>query len=307
MNGAAVEAITALAALERLRQEAAGLRFHQEPGIEETAAEVLDALRSPARDLVSTPLPAVTDLLDGGLRPSDMLVLAGRPGVGKSLFASQWARHAARQGTGVLLISREMSRQSVVERLLIQESGVAAGRVRRRALAASDFAALDVAAETLARWPLEIRTLTPTAEAIAAELRASQGRQPTRLLIVDHLQLLDAAPKPRDRRLEVEHVSRGLKLLALERRVSVLALSSVSRAGERTGVARAPVLSDLRESGAIEHDADIVIFLWRPDEEVPAQVECHVRKARYGRLGSVPLLCLAGRLVFSECSTRDEG
>jgi len=306
MNEARVETIAELGALEALRQEAAGLRPEAPAPTLGTAIEaLLPVLREPLPVGTGSPWPGLTRILGDGVRPGEMVLIGGRPGVGKSALAAQWAAWYAEHGVPVLFASLEMGVGAITTRILVQHSGVAASHIRRHALTDPEWAVLTASADRMRAWSLEIETGARTAEAIGRCLRASQHRQGTQVLFLDYLQLVEAAPRPRDRRIEVEHVSRALKLAAVECGVAVIALSSVVRP-ERSLGPRPPSLADLRESGALEHDCDFALFLWRPDPEIPQVVECVVRKARDAALGSLPLYFLGERLLFVEQSDREE-
>ena len=213
------------------------------------------------------------DKLFWGLRGGDLLVLAARPGVGKTSFALNLATNAAKSGTSVALFSLEMGANQLVQRILCAEARVNLGRLRQGDLSEGDWNAIMNAATTLSGLDLSI---DDTPGLTLLEMRAKARRQlhdkKQGLIIVDYLQLMQPPASRRDgnRAVEVAEISRGLKVLAKELNVPVLALSQLSRAVEMRGSKR-PQLSDLRESGSIEQDADIVMFIDRSMDEVEAE------------------------------------
>ena len=213
------------------------------------------------------------DKLFWGLRGGDLLVLAARPGVGKTSFALNLATNAAKSGASVALFSLEMGANQLVQRILCAEARVNLGRLRRGDLDEGNWNAIMNAATTLSGLDLSI---DDTPGLTLLEMRAKARRQlrdkKQGLIIVDYLQLMQPSTSRRDgnRAVEVAEISRGLKVLAKELNVPVLALSQLSRAVEMRGSKR-PQLSDLRESGSIEQDADIVMFIDRSMDEVEAE------------------------------------
>ncbi len=213
------------------------------------------------------------DKLFWGLRGGDLLILAARPGVGKTSFALNLATNAAKSGTSVALFSLEMGANQLVQRILCAEARVNLGRLRQGDLSEGDWNAIMNAATTLSGLDLSI---DDTPGLTLLEMRAKARRQlrdkKQGLIIVDYLQLMQPPASRRDgnRAVEVAEISRGLKVLAKELNMPVLALSQLSRAVEMRGSKR-PQLSDLRESGSIEQDADIVMFIDRSMDEVEAE------------------------------------
>jgi replicative DNA helicase len=228
-----------------------------------------------------------------GLQRSDLVILAARPSVGKTALALNIAVNAARKGHPVALFSLEMSAPQLTLRMLCSEARVNAQKMRTARLAAEDWAALVNAVSSLEQTPIYVDD-TPSASLI--EIRAKARRllrdKPTGLIIVDYLQLM--APQGRrgeNRQVEIAEMSRGLKILAKELNVPVLALSQLSRAVEQRQDKR-PMLSDLRESGAIEQDADVVMFIHRDnqDPEWKGEAEIIVAKHRNGPTDNIPLV-----------------
>ena len=213
------------------------------------------------------------DKLFWGLRGGDLLILAARPGVGKTSFALNLATNAAKSGAAVAMFSLEMGANQLVQRILCAEARVNLGQLRAGNLKEGDWNAIMNAAATLSGLELYIDD-TPGLSLL--EMRAKARRQlrdkKKGLIIVDSLQLMQPPSTRRDgnRAVEVAEISRGLKVLAKELDMPLLALSQLSRAVEMRGTKR-PMLSDLRESGSIEQDADIVMFIDRSMDEVEAE------------------------------------
>lgn len=216
---------------------------------------------------------ADVDKLFWGLRGGDLLILAARPGVGKTSFALNLATNAAKSGASVAFFSLEMGANQLVQRVLCAEARVNLGQLRAGNLQEGDWNAIMNAAATLSGLDLYIDD-TPGLSLL--EMRAKARRQlrdkEKGLIIVDYLQLMQPPSIRRDgnRAVEVAEISRGLKVLAKELNMPVLSLSQLSRAVEMRGSKR-PQLSDLRESGSIEQDADIVMFIDRSMDEVEAE------------------------------------
>lgn len=215
------------------------------------------------------------DKLFWGLRGGDLLILAARPGVGKTSFALNLATNAAKSGAAVALFSLEMGANQLVQRILCAEARVNLGQLRQGKLSEGDWNAIMNAAATLSGLELYIDD-TPGLSLL--EMRAKARRQlrdkEKGLIIVDYLQLMQPPSNRRDgnRAVEVAEISRGLKVLAKELNMPLLALSQLSRAVEMRGTKR-PMLSDLRESGSIEQDADIVMFIDRSMDEMEGEQE----------------------------------
>ena len=206
------------------------------------------------------------DELTSGLQPSDLIIVAGRPSMGKTAFALNIAQHAAIQGgTPSAIFSLEMAKEQLALRMLCSEAKVDAHRLRGGFLSESDWPKLTRAAGSLSEAPIFI---DDTAGISALEMRAKARRMKAEhnlgLVVVDYLQLMRGRASSDNREQEISDISRSLKALAKELRVPVVALSQLNRRVEERGDKR-PQLSDLRESGAIEQDADVIIFLYRDD------------------------------------------
>jgi len=244
------------------------------------------------------------DEMTSGFQPSDLVIVAARPSMGKTAFTLNIAQHVAiTEQKGVAFFSLEMSKDSLVQRMLTSEARIDAQTLRKGRLRDDDFPRLARAAGILSHAPVFIDD-TPGITVLemrskARRLKADHGLD---LVIVDYLQLM-SGPSAENRQQEVSQISRGLKALAKELQVPVVALSQLSRAvDQRAGAERGrPVLSDLRESGAIEQDADLIMFLFREevyaerengqlkDPAVEGKAEVIVGKQRNGPIGTVPL------------------
>ena len=213
------------------------------------------------------------DALFHGLRGGDLIILAARPGVGKSAFALNVAVNAAKAGTTVAFLSLEMSASQLAQRILCSEAHVNLSRLRAGNITEADWGAIADASNTLSKINLFIDD-TPALSVF--DLRAKARRElrgcESGLIIVDYLQLMQPTTTRRDgnRAVEVGEISRSLKVLAKEMNMPVIALSQLSREIEKRGKKR-PMLSDLRESGSIEQDADIVMFIDRSIDEEEAE------------------------------------
>jgi replicative DNA helicase len=251
-----------------------------------------------------------------GFQKADLVIVAARPSMGKTALCLNVAQHAAiEKGIGVAIFSLEMSKEALVQRLLTSEARVDAHRLRSGTLRDSDYKLLASAAGILSSAPIWIddsASLTPLE--LRSKARRIKAEQDVGLVIVDYLQLMREPEYSENRVQEISAVSRSLKALAKELAVPVLALSQLSRAPEqRGGESRRPQLSDLRESGAIEQDADVVIFIYRaemyakPEErdEVAGQAEIIIGKQRNGPTGTIKLFFQSQYTRFDNYSTRE--
>jgi len=209
------------------------------------------------------------DAMTTGLQKSDLIILAARPSIGKTSLALNMAEHAAvREGKTVGIFSLEMSKEQLVLRLLSSVANIDSQRLRTGFLEEMDFTRLAPAMNTLAEAPIFIDdTPNITTMELRTKARRLQAESGLDLVIVDYLQLMQSSTQSKDanRVQEVAEISRGLKALARELQVPVISLSQLSRQAEMRE-SREPRLSDLRESGSIEQDADLVMFLWREKE-----------------------------------------
>jgi replicative DNA helicase len=232
------------------------------------------------------------------MQKSNLLILAARPGVGKTSLALNIAQDVAvRQKRPVGFFSLEMSREELVDRLLVGQADIDAWKLKTGKLSDDDFTKLSDAMGELAEAPLFIDD-TPALSILEMRTKARrlQVEEGIDLLIVDYLQL--ARSRNLENRVqEVSEISQGLKNLARELKIPVFALSQLSRAVETRG-GKKPQLSDLRDSGSIEQDADVVMFLWREDEEDAENMMLDIAKHRNGPLRSVPLRFRGDRIKF---------
>jgi len=223
----------------------------------------------------------------GGLHDSDLIILAGRPGMGKTSLATNIAFNAANRlrndledgiakeesvGAATAFFSLEMSADQLATRILAEQSGISSEALRMGKISRDDFQQLSFASQRLAELPLYIDdTPALTIAALRTRARRLKRRHDINLIVVDYLQLLQGTGRANDNRVnEISEISRGLKTLAKELNVPVIALSQLSRAVEQRDDKR-PMLSDLRESGSIEQDADMVWFVFREDYYVAAR------------------------------------
>jgi replicative DNA helicase len=248
------------------------------------------------------------DRMTAGFQPSDLIIIAGRPSMGKTAFCLDVAQYAAIENKiPVAVFSLEMSKEQLVIRMLCSQAHVEGTRLRTGYLTESDWPRLTIAAGNLSEAPVYI---DDTAALSVLELRAKARRLKSEynlgLVIIDYLQLMKGRTRVESRQQEVSEISRSLKALAKELSIPVIAVSQLSRKiEERTG--NRPQLSDLRESGAIEQDADLIIFLYRDEvynrsEENPnrGKAEVIVGKQRNGPIGKVELAFLDKFTTFKD-------
>lgn len=257
-------------------------------GMTELVAETIERLERGDSDRgIPTGFVDLDGLL-GGLHPGNLILVAARPGVGKSAFVTQLARSVALDtNTTTLMFSLEMSRWEVGMRLLCGEAEVPWSRIRAEQVSALDWSALAGAADALYGAPLFV---VDQALITMPEIRALARRQrDLGLIVVDYLQLMTGTSRRgANRQEEVSDISRGLKLLAKDLDIPVVAVSQLNRGLEGRADKR-PQLSDLRDSGALEQDADIVAFLHRESGDRAARAEIIVAKHRNGPTDTLPL------------------
>ena len=237
------------------------------------------------------------DNMLAGLQKTDLILVAARPAMGKTAFTLNMAQHiAVNSKVPVAVFNLEMSKEQIVNRMICSEALVENSKFRVGDLNAEDCARLAQAIGTLSSAPIYI---DDTAGIGISEIRAkcrrlAQSEKGLGLIIIDHIQLMQAGKSSDSRQQEISEISRSLKILAKELNVPVIALSQLSRAVESRQDKR-PMLSDLRESGAIEQDADIVMFLYRdsyynPESEKHNVAECIIAKHRNGETGKIELV-----------------
>ncbi|MGG1659172.1 replicative DNA helicase [Brevibacillus sp. NRS-1366] len=238
------------------------------------------------------------DKMTAGFQRSDLIILAARPSVGKTAFALNVAQNvAARANETVAIFSLEMGASQLVQRMICAEGNLDASRLRSGGLEEDDWQKLTMAIGTLAKAPIYIDD-TPgvTVQDIRAKCRRLQAERGLGMILIDYLQLIHGRGKGDNRQQEVSEISRTLKGIARELNVPVIALSQLSRGVEQRQDKR-PMMSDIRESGSIEQDADIVAFLYRDDyydkeTENKNVIEVIIAKQRNGPTGTVELAFL---------------
>ena len=258
---------------------------------------------------LSTGLSAV-DRKINGLNKSDLLLLAARPGMGKTSMALNVALSAAKaSGKTVAIFSLEMSKEQLATRMLSSEALVDSQKLRNGFLTNEDWVRLATSAGVLSGLPMYIDdTASINVQQIKAKLRRMKNLG---LVVIDYLQLMGSTLKTDNRVLVVSELTRQLKIMAKELDIPIIVLSQLSRGPEGRNDKR-PMLSDLRESGSIEQDADIVMFLYRDayynkDSPTPNISECIVAKNRHGETGTVKLMWDGQFTRFSNAEMRDEG
>ena len=277
-----------------------------------TTFEAIEKLSQSKDALTGVPTGFIDlDRMTSGFQKGDLIILAARPSMGKTSLALNIARTAA-QATAepVAIFSLEMSKEQLVKRLIFAEARIESGLVTRGQLRDSDWGKLTTAWADLHKLPLFIDDasfLTPLE--LRAKCRRLKAEHGLGLIVVDYLQLMGSGGRVENRQQEISSISRSLKGLAKELEVPVLALSQLSRAPEaRTD--RRPQLSDLRESGAIEQDADVVMFIYRdhvykPTEENRGSAELIVAKQRNGPTDTVNLVFLREFTRFENRAPED--
>jgi replicative DNA helicase len=253
------------------------------------------------------------DNMTAGLQRSDLIILAARPAMGKTTLVTNLAYNVATIAKqSVLFFSLEMSKEQLVDRMLADASGVDAWNIRTGNLSEDDFSKLSDAMGEMAEAPIYIDD-TPgvTVLEMRTKARRAAHEAPLGLIIIDYLQLMQGSGRDKGNRVqEVSEISRGLKLLARELNVPVIALSQLSRSVEQR-TPQIPQLSDLRESGSIEQDADIVMFIYReayynPDTDRENITDLIISKHRNGPTGKVELYFHPERLRFMSLDRKHE-
>ena len=259
------------------------------------------------------------DEMTAGFQRGDLIIVAARPSMGKTAFTLNVTQHAAITAhRSVAFFSLEMSKESLVQRMLTSEARVDASRVRTGRLRDDDYPRLAQAAGLLNTAPIYVDD-TPAMSILEMRAKARRlkaDRPDLALIIVDYLQLMQGNARSENRQQEVSEISRGLKALAKELDVPVIALSQLSRAVESRPEKR-PMMSDLRESGALEQDADLIMFLYRPEyyhgptdkdgNSLEGRAEVIIGKQRNGATGSVQMMFHKEFTRFESYTGRDEG
>jgi len=236
------------------------------------------------------------DDLTSGFQKSEFIVVAARPSVGKTALALNIAQNVAiQQRLKVAVFTLEMSKEALMQRMLCSEARIDSQRLRKGLLRTEEWGPLTTAAGKLSEATIFIDETPGISDMqLRAKARRIQSRHGLDLVIVDYLQLMSSIRKKEGRTQEISEISRSLKALARELNIPVIALSQLSRAVETRGRDKRPILSDLRESGAIEQDADVVIFLYRdelynPHSDREGLAEIIIQKQRNGPTGTIEL------------------
>lgn len=243
------------------------------------------------------------DGLTSGFQRSELIIVAARPSMGKTAFCLNIATNAAHKGHGVAIFSLEMSKDSLVQRMLCAEAMIDSQAVRQGRIRDSDYPKLARASGILQQCPIWIDDSPAlTLLEMRGKARRLRAEVDVGMVIVDYLQLMRSPDYSENRVQEISDISRSLKALARELEIPVIALSQLSRASEQRGGDRTPMLSDLRDSGAIEQDADIVIFIHRPEmykdlrekaesagQNIEGLADVHLAKHRNGPTGNLKL------------------
>ena len=258
------------------------------------------------------------DRLTSGWQPSDLVILAARPGMGKTSFVLALAKNAAMDfNKGVAIFSLEMSDIQLVQRLVTLEAEISGQKMRKGNLEEYEWQQLYTAIEQMADIPIFIDD-TPGINIfeLRAKCRRLKAQYDIQMVVIDYLQLMSGGGDGKgNREQEVSAISRGLKALAKELNVPVIALSQLSRAVESRGGTKKPMLSDLRESGSIEQDADMVMFIYRGEyyqiledeegESLKGIGEILVAKNRHGALENIKLRFIADYAKFADLDDLD--
>lgn len=239
------------------------------------------------------------DKMITGLNKSDLIILGARPGMGKTSFALNIARNVAvNAGKTVCFFSLEMTRDQLAQRMLSSEAGIKSEKLRTGELDADEWTRLAQAGDNLSKADIYFdETSAITVPEMKAKLRRMKKVD---LVVIDYLGLMKSAKATENRVQEVSEITRNLKIMAKELKVPVIACAQLSRGTETKGKSHKPALSDLRESGSIEQDADIVLFLYRDtyydsekaddeDRSDPNKAECIVAKNRHGEIGTIDM------------------
>lgn len=277
----------------------------------ETLAELEDR---PERGFLGLPSGfSDLDAMTRGFHPGNLVVIAGRPGMGKTSLALNIAEHAAiRENRPVGLFSLEMSQEELALRILSSEVDISFGPLRSGHLSQKQWTKVVQAVKTVSQAPLYIDdSANPSMLEIASKARRLRAESGLDLIVVDYLQLMQGTTRYENRNLEIAAITRSLKQLAKELSIPVIALSQLSRQPERRSGDHRPQLADLRESGSIEQDADVVVFIYRDelyDDETTDKgiAELIVAKHRNGETGTVKLVFLGDTTKFCNLARHED-
>jgi replicative DNA helicase len=301
------------------RRAESGEAIHIKDVLNETFARI-DAMQGQAGRLTGVPTGFYDlDDMTSGLQPGELIVVAARPSMGKTSFCLNISEHAAvQEGRGVAIFSLEMSKQNLVQNMLCSRARVDAHRLRRGFLADDDWGRISQAVGKLSEAKIFVDD-TPGLSPLLLRTKARRlkAQHDIGLIIIDYLQLMEVPQMSRskdpNRQAEISYISRSLKGLARELSVPIIALSQLNR-GVDSREDHVPRMSDLRESGAIEQDADVIAFLYRPEyyetdpdkkAELAGQAQCIIGKQRNGPTGVVNLTFLAQFMRF-ESAAREQ-
>ncbi len=294
----------------RLAQGHLGRTFAPVRNILQESIEIVDRLYSRQEKITGVPTGFDIDNLTAGLQPSDLIIIAGRPSMGKTSLALGMAEYAALHASAVVgIFSMEMSRAQLVLRMLSSQAHLDSHAVRTGQLKGADWERLTGAASQLQDAKIFIDDSgNLTVQQMRGKARRLKAEHGLDLLIIDYLQLMEGRGTSESRQQEISDISRGLKGLAKELNIPVVALSQLSRAVENRKPP-IPVLADLRESGAIEQDADVVMFIYReevydPDTDDKGIAKILIRKHRNGPIGDILLQFHENYAKFHNLETR---
>jgi replicative DNA helicase len=298
-------------ALGRAEQAILGLG---EEAIQRGFAQLSHVLHTTLEELEERPGSMLTgvptgfmdfDRISQGLNRGNLIIIAGRPGMGKTSFALNMAQHASiRERKTVGIFSLEMSQQELALRVLCSEADISFSRLRSNRVSQKEWTRIIQTVRSIGDAPLFIDdSPNPSLLEISSKARRLKAERGLAVLVLDYLQLMQAGGRYENRNLEIAAISRGLKQLAKELEIPVVALSQLSRQPERRGSDHRPQLADLRESGSIEQDADMVAFIYRdemynPKEENKGLAELIIAKHRNGETGTVELVFLGETTSF---------
>ena len=234
------------------------------------------------------------DQMIHGLNPSNMIIIAARPGIGKTTFAVNIAVNVAKKylDKKICIFNLEMSKEEIASRILASEARIASDDMKTGNIKASKWGDIGQAVDVLSRVGIYIDdTAAISIGAMKAKLRRMKNLG---LVIIDYLQLMSTGRRDGNRVAEISEITRSIKIMAKELNVPIIALSQLSRDSEKRKEDKRPILSDLRDSGSIEQDADVVMFLYREgannaEAQYPNACQCIVAKNRHGQTGDVPL------------------
>ena len=316
-NEAGIDADNMMGAVER---EIAALD-EAEGGVKKGAITFADFLPEGWKELekvnsgellgYSTGLANVDDITQGA-RPGQLWITAARPAMGKSVMLLQQAISTARQGGRTIFVNYEMTNQETLLRILAQIASVDIGKLIKNELPADVMIDVHKKAKELAEMPLELHdSAPPTIEGLISYIRREHRKNPLGAVCIDYLQLLDVSAKTNSRVEVVSKISRSLKMIAQELGIVVYTASQLNR-GLESRADKTPLMSDLRESGSLEQDANVILGLTRPavyDPEMdPREAICVVMKNRGGRSGvTLPLVFIGEQTTFRVDFGRDEG